>query len=306
MRRIVAIAVTVLTLVVLPAASASAARPSQPVCGPDGYLEVTKNLTLHADLTCTLDVVDAPGSTLTVNLAGHTLTGTAEGDSSAFPFGTARFEGGTIAGTVLLASGLTDLSRVHVTGQVTGATGTDGYAVIRNSEVDGLVRDTSSVVVDHDILRGGVYADDGVIGINLTVTHNTIIDSPEAGITIDADFELPDVDGVIADNTIIGSAGDGIEVDDLNSVANVTITRNQLIANAGDGLSIISTEPPSTGFSSDTDVTVARNWTIGNGGHGITVMTGLAPPGAFVDGGHNRASGNALDPQCVGLVCSIP
>jgi hypothetical protein len=306
MRRIVAVAVTVLILVVVPATTASAALPSQPVCGPNGYLEVSRNLTLHADLSCTLDVEAAAGRTVTVNLAGHTLTGNATGDSDVFGSGTARFENGTVAGTVRLADGLTDLSRVHVTGQVTGFTGSAGYAAIRNSEVDGLVLDTSSLVVDHDVLRGGVNAIDGVSGVGITATHNTIIDSPGAGISIGADFQLPDAGGMIADNTIVGSAGDGIEVDDLNSMATLTITRNQLIDNGGDGLSITSTEPPSTDPFTVTDVTVSRNWAIGNGGHGIIVVTGLAQPGAFVDGGHDRASGNALDPQCVGLVCSIP
>ncbi len=50
-------------------------------------------------------------------------------------------------------------------------------------------------------------------------------------------------------------------------------------------------------------MTLAHNTVIGNGGRGIYIEP--VPPfnGAIIDGGHNRASGNLVEPQCTGVVC---
>ena len=59
---------------------------------------------------------------------------------------------------------------------------------------------------------------------------------------------------------------------------------------------------------------ITGNVAIGDAGHGFNInrvayIPGprtLAPPDEqphFVDGGHNVAFGNALDPQCIGVAC---
>ncbi len=57
-------------------------------------------------------------------------------------------------------------------------------------------------------------------------------------------------------------------------------------------------------------VTFTGNVAAFNGGHGLNIVLGVPSPppnipvtDPITDGGHNMAFGNAINPQCVGVVC---
>jgi parallel beta-helix repeat protein len=70
----------------------------------------------------------------------------------------------------------------------------------------------------------------------------------------------------------------------VSGVANV-IDRNTANGNALDGIFSVGVN------------TLTANTARGNGGLGIYAVEGA------IDGGHNRASGNA-EPQCIGVTCT--
>jgi hypothetical protein len=306
--------VLVLTLVVLgvPAVAASASPLPDLVCG----MTITTSVRLRHDLTCPtgfeLDHGGVTTQTITIDLGGHTLdvppsgrVGCAFGD----PHGTctiANLAGtnltvidGTVLGDVGLSAfdnpppGNTLVSRVHVEG--------DTWLVydggeISDSRIDGQVHALATTsIVRRDVILGGIVILDTISSPNLTITDNLIANSPGDGIGLNAySFSEPDVSGTISRNVIYRSSGAGIGGvgSDLD---NLRIANNWLVDNAGDGVSIAADGPsPSEGSA-----TIAGNIATLNGGHGLDIA-GL---GAIIDGGHNRALGNALDPQCIGVAC---
>jgi hypothetical protein len=96
---------------------------------------------------------------------------------------------------------------------------------------------------------------------------------------------VPAVDNVIERNFVQGNGSDGIFV----AARQTPVARNHAHRNAGNGIAF---QEPSEGS------VVTRNSANHNEGHGIDGVAGI------VDGGRNRAIGNALSPQCVEVVCS--
>jgi hypothetical protein len=285
----------------VPVASAGAHPAPDPVCNttqvngiPAGAVEIDANVKLHHDLACRLWVVAPQGGSITVNLGGHTIGGILD-----FGDGEIIVTNGVVAESIVPLNDLV-LRRVHVMGDVRPHFAFPAIE-IRNSTIDGEVLLLNSSVVEHSAIGGGIgFSDDA--GATLTITHNVIT----GGIQINS-IAFPDTGGVIADNQISGSPGAGIQIADAENMIGLTIRHNTITGSAGDGISIFSTCRASciSGFRHQGPITVRGNDTVGNGGHGINVNLDptLMPPGLVVDGGRNVASGNALDPQCVGVIC---
>jgi hypothetical protein len=107
----------------------------------------------------------------------------------------------------------------------------------------------------------------------------------EQGIRLTLAFGVPAEDNVIERNVVEGSGSDGIFI----AARQTLVARNDSDRNAGNGIAF---QQPSDGS------VLTRNSTDLNQGRGIEGVAGI------VDGGRNQASGNAVSPQCVEVVCS--
>jgi parallel beta-helix repeat protein len=136
------------------------------------------------------------------------------------------------------------------------------------------------------VLSGGQFGSDGN-----RLTANSADSNDESGIAI--------VDGadrnVLTGNSARGNRGK--EAEDGGIVVQVA-NRNVLLgnvatANLGTGIVVLEGEPGDTIANS-----LTRNVAGGNRGHGIDALAGS------IDGGGNRAFGNATPPPCVNVSCS--
>ena len=135
------------------------------------------------------------------------------------------------------------------------------------------------------VLTGGQFGSDGN-----RLTANSSNGNDETGIAI--------IDGA-DDNVLLGNSASGnrgSEAEDGGLVVQAA-SRNVLIgnfasANLGSGIAVLEGDPGDTTANS-----LTRNVSNGNNGRGIDAVTGS------IDGGGNRASGNATPPQCVNVSC---
>jgi hypothetical protein len=295
MRRVLA-AMAVVGLGLLGVPVAADAAPTGLQCGTDGTLSITAPGTyrLAGDLTCkiTIDVPKHTTALTSINLRHHMLTG----DILTGFEGPESIVDGTVAGKIggefnnpAPQLPMTSVKRVHVTGSVL----LDDLEV-RNSVIDGAVGVAGTVLVHHSTVRGGVSLNDSNDGVIVSIAHNTI----GGGISEIGMFTRPDVIGVIDHNTVVG----GISLfDDLKGLI---VEHNLVTGSAGDGILVrlrgtdanLLPSPPELA-----SVTLGHNTVVGNAGHGIDIQ--VTAPDFFIDGGGNHASGNGLDPQCVGVVC---
>ena len=191
------------------------------------------------------------------------------------------------------------VSRVHVEGDVFLAY---SGGTVRDSQVDGTIHAIALVnTIRRDTIHGGVIADDGINGLQLTITDNLIVGSPADGITIQRDFSRPDVVGTIARNVIYRSTGDGIggNADDLGDpggASPLAISGNLLLANGGDGIGFVA----GSGVHGGGAATIDRNLAAFNRGHGFD----LSAPESFTARG-DVAFANSIAPQCIGVTCTV-
>jgi parallel beta-helix repeat protein len=193
-------------------------------------------------------------------------------------------------GNIGIAAGA--MHRARIVGNTAAANGLTANA-----------QDTGLFFFDlHDSLISGNRANRNAVGIDLfggqhgsdhnRVVDNTTNDNTVVGLVIDSGQ-----DGSVAtsanDNTVVGNVADRNQ-GPFNVGAGLAVfgTGNELRANVtdaniGDGIAV------SVAGNSLTDNTANTN-----GGHGINTGSGT------IDGGHNRARDNRLQPQCVGLTCS--
>lgn len=87
----------------------------------------------------------------------------------------------------------------------------------------------------------------------------------------------------------------GVGISSEPGIYGQTIARNTVSRSTGTGITV-GAQIDEPGVANN--VTVRGNRSVRNGGQGIVVGVGS------VDGGGNVASGNAVNPQCVGVVCS--
>ncbi len=302
-RRFAGLLVVALVALGVPVASAGAHPAPDPVCNrtavngvPGAAAEVDADIKLHHDLACQLWVASPMHGSTTVNLNGHAIDSVLdEGD------GTIRIVNGTVKSTIVVMIGIV-LKRVHVMGDVRNGLSFPNLQIY-DSTIDGAVHTQYfGATVDHSVIGNGISLYD----TGGTITHNVVT----GGITI-ISGEFPDTSGLIADNTILGATpnGAGIDIDDAVNAYALTIRHNTVTGTSGDGIRIASSCEPPFCFTSVPSgipygpITLRGNRTIGNGGHGIELTLSGLSPGHVIDGGKNVASGNALDPQCVGVVC---
>jgi hypothetical protein len=314
-------AAAVLAILPLKVPSVGATSSTDLVCGDNPVSDVV----LSQDLTCASSLVfDAPGDEpVRIDLQGHTLTITTPDAPCVVnqPPGTqpmcavvarrpVEIVHGTIAGSLGLASS-TDrslASAVIVEGDVwmSGA----GGALIRSRVHEGSVHALGAEdTIQWSVVRGGsISFDDTTSALTLSITHNRVIDSPDAGISgmLGGGGEFQDdVVGDISWNTVEGSLNAGIDfAGSLTNFGAFTLTANNVRANGGDGIRIGGIDDPPTPFVGG-PMTLTKNAAIHNEGSGIIAgwVSNVAGTG-IVDGGANTAFNNRTPPPCTGVVCS--
>ena len=290
-RRITGAAIAAIALLttpgtLLPAPPAAAAAPL--ACGT----VITRDLRLTADLTdCAGSALVIGAAGVTIDLAGHTLSGTGKGAGIDNTAGHDRLRviDGSIRGflfgvEVFEADGVR-LDRLALTGNA------DGLNVSRSSNLTatGLdaSRNTSSGVSitfsDRSTIRSSTIAGNELFGIadrfgsRSRHAGNRIVGNAGTGLVIDRVEEA-----TATRNTVGGNGNVGIE---LVSVEGALVSRNHAFGNASDGIS--ADEPGSR---------LSHNLANGNAGFGIRAARGTR------DGGGNAARGN-LGGTCEGVRC---
>jgi hypothetical protein len=308
-RRGVALVLTSTALVALHSPPAGAA-PVPVACGAT----LTTSVVLTADLTCNTDPLVITAANVTVDLGGHTINmanartcAPFQGIHCAIEFdgGNGSVKNGTLNGAGV--SGPADITGVTLTNASLWLSGR-ARTVFQSFVTGGNI--TLSEGDEHVVqtwMKGG-----GIIFLNtfksltdMSVTGSLIVDSPFAGIReITQFFGEDDVTGDISGNVIVGSAGPGIRLaGKLQNIGALTITGNTANGNVGSGIDINGTASPNVPFPGG-PVTLKDNTTNDNGGRGIDARWLPNLPTGIVDGGGNKAAGNAKTPACVGVVCS--
>jgi Periplasmic copper-binding protein (NosD) len=258
-----------LAAAVMPAAARTGAS-STVACGD----VITSDVALVRNLTCAGDGLTVTNGAL-LDLHGQRIRGDGSG-----------------RGVTVLGSG-TVLTNGTVTGFDTGV-----YVDSNGGRVEDLVvRNNQSY---------GIYLD-GFHGGSDIVQRNRV-EGNGTGIRLALAIRLTQ----ILDNDVVENQGDGIIAPDQNDGSH--FERNNSSRNGGNGL--VVSESVATildnrlnrnaldGLRADDLPEFVSFWLIGgnranfNGGHGLNAIT----PG-MGDGGGNRAVGNALEPQCVNLLC---
>jgi parallel beta-helix repeat protein len=149
-----------------------------------------------------------------------------------------------------------------------------------------------------DSLIAGNRSDGNEIGIDLAggqfgshgnaLLHNRTSANRDSGIVVEG---RADRNRVVGNDASRNVAKDGAGIVIAVSSGNV-LRRNVVNRNAGDGIAMFSDAPGDT-----TGNTIARTTARKNGGHGINALDGT------IDGGGNRAAGNATPPDCVNIAC---
>ena len=313
------VAVVGLGLPAQPAGAAKAPKVPELQCG----VVPTTDVKLSADLTCAEPlIIPGPGPAITIDLKGHTFKvdplptcfGPYALCSVTDRSGTATVKNGTIDGNLSSVSNDrahgTVVSRVHVTGAV--KTGLYGYLVLSHDVIDGGVEDHNWASIHDNVIANGVWVNDSDAGTPIDIVGNMITGTAPFGtaaLSVKVDFDFDFVQGVISGNRISGSTGAGISIFGIasNAMGPLQITGNTITGNAGDGISYAQNifYPPR--FGDNGPITVARNVVRNNGGHGIDLFESIhgGPATGVVDGGGNRARGNALDPQCIRVRCGV-
>src|SRR5262249_40493801 len=128
-------------------------------------------------------------------------------------------------------------------------------------------------VMQWNVVRGGgISFDDTSNALTLSITHNRVLDSSDAGISgmLGGGGEFQDdVVGDISWNTVEGSLTAGIDfAGALTNFGAVTLTGNHVLDNGGDGIRIGGVDDPPTPFVGG-PMTLTSNSAVHNEGSGI-------------------------------------
>ena len=255
-------------------AVAAPANAAQLHCGST----ITKSTTLTQDITNCPGVglrIDADDITLDLN--GHTVSAAAKRNPKAHGILNEGNDGVTIRGGIVRGFG--------------------AYGVRLSHADRNLVRDMKMVdnftgiglfESDRGLVTGNEMSGSKFVGANLTggklnrVVQNVIQDGNGPAVFVHGSPDEPGKGHRVLDNRIQGG---GIEI--LPGPQRTRVVRNEVREALGDG--ILTFEPTTV---------LALNVATANFLHGIS-----APNGA-IDRGGNRASGNSVAPECVGISCS--
>ena len=205
--------------------------------------------------------------------------------------------------------------RIRGSGVGRGVTVLGSGTVVTNGVVSGfdtgVYVDSNGARVEDLVVKNnqsyGIYLD-GFHGVSDIVQRN-VVEGNGTGIRLAPAIRLVQ----ILDNRVRENQGDGIAA--TNQADGARFERNHSSRNGGNGL-VVSDSVATIldnrlnrngldGLRADDSPEFVSSWLIAgnrakfNGGHGLNALT----PG-MSDGGGNRALGNALDPQCVNLLCS--
>jgi parallel beta-helix repeat protein len=286
--RLSAVAIATAGVIVTPAARPAAAA-DELTCGAT----VTTDVRLTTDLLgCTGPglVVGAPG--VTIDLAGHSITGTGSGAGIDDGAGhdRVRVHNGTISGFVfgvhLFESDSSQLADLTIKSNL------DGIKIERSRRVE----------IDRTFVFASVAN-----GIEVTFSDRvTVRDTSVTSSGLGGIVDRFNIDSRYEGNTMIGNGGPGLVV---NRTENARLDRNLSIFGASSGIELTGTEGArltrngvvgnaSDGISIDRPGnTLTSNEAYGNGGFGI------AAPDGTIDRGGNLAADNVAG-SCTGVVCS--
>jgi hypothetical protein len=250
---------------------------------------VTASTTLTADLqACPADGLVVVADGVTIDLAGHTIAGTAQG-----------------VGIRILSSAVV-VRDGSVEGFGTGVQTNDfprstGTMILRVK----VSRDAGSGVVFYgfgETLAQSQVMFNGFDGVLLAGSDQTTIDGNKVfRNAVNGIDGRPHADGAAyVNNDVTQNGNDGIATADSTARA---ITGNTTSRNGGDGIDIRDIP----GFAQF--YLVAANVADGNAGHGISAcilnfISGNLCEGGFVDGGGNAAKHNGTEPQCINIACA--
>lgn len=286
--RVSAAAVATATVMLTPVARPAAAS-AELVCGAI----ITTDVQLTSDLTgCSGSglVVGAPG--VTIDLAGHSITGTGSGAGIDNEAGhdNVRVHNGTINGFVFGVH-LFEADRSQLADLTIEST-MDGIKIERSHRVD--------------IDRAFVFAS-VANGMEITFSdHITVRDSSVTSSGLGGIVDRFNIASRYEGNTMIGNAGPGLIV---NRTDDARLDRNLSIFGASSGIELTGTE----------GARLSRNGAVGNASDGISIDRpgnvlmrneayrnggfGIAAPDGTIDRGGNLAADNASG-GCTGVTCS--
>lgn len=296
--KVLSIAGIGILVAVLGAPQASASAPRDAVqCGDT----VTASIQLDADLNCTGTALTIAASNVTVDLDGHTVTGTAGGIAAQNQTGLTIANGTVAGGISLLGVKPTAFTNLHVD-SLTLKLGTSVVAtdsVIQNGNINlqgdlSLVR--SSMIGEHTLaLSSGITMTDSAVtdsgfstnGVGFTLTGNTLtrtrIGEDESGnqIAIGNKFIQSSLDVLLVnsldiENNQFTGPGSGLEVDD--SIFRASIVKGNVFDGSTVGIDI-----DTANFGRIDNVAISHNVFFDNAAAGILLE---APKG---DGAHGVA-----------------
>ena len=277
-RYLLALAAVLGVVPVLVAATASGGRTFVHAANPNCGATVTANITLTANMDCsgsTSDGLDIGAKNVTVNLNGHSITGSS---------GYTGILDNAYTGAVI-ENGTIDLFSI----------GVDITTSANNSHVSGMrILDSAGQgIIDADIA-------------GTVITGNSVLDNTSTGIDVGTDVGVQ-----VTSNQVEGNGGEGIDVE---SSTGAVITGNKALNNAdsgilalsdagtlsgnianANGLDGIDASSPST-VALTPGLTVTGNRASFNGSYGFSADD-------TKDGGENVVQQNAASKQCVYIVC---
>lgn len=283
-----ATAVLVTTGVLAPSATAATTELS---CGA----VVTTDVVLTADLVgCAGDGLVVGASGITIDLAGHTISG---------------------SGVFTSRSGIDNEEHRDVTVQGGTITGF-GAAVRAWRAADGVVRDlhvTGTIdAVSLEETTGYELSGNRLIGnrtgvhllgaVDTSVHDNVVRRSTTTGISDDGT-----TGSTYAANTVVGNAHDGM---DLEQASSATVRDSTIRHNGLDGLRVDGESAGLLVLRVDASHNDDHGVALSAGAPTVTATTadhngviGIAAPDGTVDGGGNTARGNGVA-DCTGVVCA--
>jgi len=262
---------------------------------------LTTDTTLTADLDCSSSMFPALtlANGVTLDLGGHTVSGSGPGDGFGINGQSYTVRNGTITDFghgIETDTGTVNLSQVRLVVNGMGVEALSSRVNITNSVVNrngvGLGGTTPAYRVEDTTIDGNgtgvVFFQGGFLGNRDSISNNQV-----DGIRINQ--------GVIAlvESAVNGNLGYGVFVENSYQSPIATLTGNTVSRNGADGIRLAQGDP----LSFANQWYVAHNTANQNHGYGIAIDNKNRAITGY-DRGGNVASGNGQPGQCLGLVCS--